>query len=51
MIQIIMEIILIMKRKKNNENENKPKILTSNSESKEIIDKEKKDNINRLECH
>ena len=31
-------------KKKNNENENKPKILTSNSESKEIIDKEKKDN-------
>ena len=31
-------------KKKNNENENKPKILTSNSEIKEIIDKEKKDN-------
>ena len=31
-------------KKKNNENENKPKILTSNSASKEIIDKEKKDN-------
>ena len=31
-------------KKKKNENENKPKILTSNSASKEIIDKEKKDN-------
>ncbi len=30
-------------KKKSNENENKPKILTSNSASKEIIDKEKKD--------